>query len=71
MLDRPTYRIGTSPRKKADDILTIDSVVRDTLGLTHRGGEMVQPWARTPSARPKRTCVDLAYTFDVQAVPSG
>jgi len=71
VLDRPTYRIGSGPRRKADDILYIDSVVRDTLGLTRRGGEMVQPWARTPSAKPKRARVELAYTFDVQVVPSG
>ncbi len=71
VLDRPTYRIGSASRKKADDILYIDGVVRDTLGLTRRGGEMVQPWARTPSAKPKHTCVELAYTFDVQAIPSG
>jgi len=71
VLDRPTYRIGSGARKKADDILYIDSVVRDTLGLTHRGGEMVQPWARTPSAKSKRVRIELTYTFDVQVIPSG
>ncbi len=71
VLDRPTYRIGSAGRRKAPDILAIDQAVRDSLGLTRRGGEMVQPWARTPNPKPTCTRVELAYTFDVQAIPSG
>jgi hypothetical protein len=71
VLDRPTYRIGSGRMKPAEGILFIDQHVRDSLGITHRGGEMVQPWARTPKAKPKRTDVELCYTFDVKAMPSG
>ncbi len=71
VLDRPIYRIDSGRTKAAKDILLIDRAVRDSMGLTHRGGEMVQPWARTPSRRPKRAQVELTYTFDVHALPSG
>ena len=71
VLDRPAYRIGSGARKRADDILYIDDMVREDLGLTHRGGEMVQPWARTPSAKPKHTRIELVYTFDTRAIPTG
>ncbi len=71
VLDRPTYRVGSGRTKAATDILVIDRAVCDSLGLTRRGGEMVQPWARTPSPTPKRTPVELTYTFDVHALPSG
>jgi hypothetical protein len=70
-LDRPTFRIRTDRTKKANDILHVDQLVRDSLGITRRGGEMVQPWARTPNPKPNRTDVELTYTFDVKAIPSG
>jgi hypothetical protein len=71
VLDRPRYKIGDRPWQPATEILRVDKAVRDALGVPHRGGSMVQPWARTPPANPKRTTVSLAYTFDCQALPSG
>ncbi|MHC4986179.1 MAG: hypothetical protein ACYTFO_08505, partial [Planctomycetota bacterium] len=67
VLDRATYRIGSGGRKKATEVLTIDQAVRDSLGLTRRGGQMVQPWARKPSPKPKHTPVEMVYTFNVDA----
>jgi len=71
VLDRPRYRIGDKPWQVETDILRVDKAVRDALGIPHRGGNMVQPWAREKSAQPKSTTVTLAYTFDCQALPSG
>lgn len=71
VLDWPRYKIGSSRYRKADEILRIDRAVRDTLELTHRGGEMIQPWARKKSQSPKSVSVELAYQFDVKVVPSG
>lgn len=71
VLDRPRYRIGSAPWKNPRDILQVDFAVRDALGVQHRGGQMVQPWARKQPARPARTTVTLAYSFGVKAVPSG
>ena len=71
VLDRPRYKIGSGAWRKATDVLKVDEAVRKALGVKPRGGAMVQPWARPPVARPRRTTVTLAYDFDVQALPSG
>jgi hypothetical protein len=71
VLDRPRYRIGEQPWQDNTEILRVDRAVRDALGLQHRGGSMVQPWARKKTPNPKTTTVSLAYTFDCQAMPSG
>ncbi len=71
VLDRPRYRIGDKPWQAETEILRVDKAVRDAIGLQHRGGSMVQPWAREKSKTPKSTTVTLAYTFDCQALPSG
>ena len=57
VLDRPRYRIGSTPWKKARDILQVDFAVRDALGVQRRGGQMVQPWARTrmPAVTPSNS----------------
>jgi hypothetical protein len=71
VLDRPRYQIGKRPWQPATEILRVDKAVRDALGVPHRGGSMVQPWARKKPEHPKRTTVRLAYTFACQALPSG
>jgi len=71
VLDRPRYKIAGKDWQGPEEILRVDSAVRDALGIPHRGGAMVQPWAQEKPANPKRLGVALAYTFDVKAVPSG
>lgn len=71
VLDRPRFRIGGGDWQAADEILRIDRKVRDALGIPHRGGSMVQPWARRKPANPKRTLVELAYTFRCDTIPTG
>lgn len=71
VLDRPRYQIGNEAWKEANEILRIDREVRSALGIPHRSGDMVQPWARPAVAEPKRTTVKLAYSFDCKVLPSG
>ena len=71
VLDRPRYKIGKGDWQNADEILRIDRAVRSALGIQHRSGNMVQPWAQEHNTNPKRTPVTLAYTFDCQALPTG
>ena len=71
VLGRPRFRIGTGPWRGPEEILRIDQTVRDALGIPHRGGDMVQPWAKPKPAKPKSVVVELAYSFDVKVVPSG
>lgn len=71
VLDRPALTIGNGGERKPEEILRGDFAVRDALGIPHRGGRMVQPWAREKKANPKNTSVDLRYIFEVKALPSG
>jgi hypothetical protein len=71
VLDRPRYKIGAGKWQPAEEILRIDREVRKTLGIKHRCGDMVQPWAQPHNPKPKQTQVALEYTFDVTALPSG
>jgi hypothetical protein len=71
VLDRPRYKIGSREWQNADEILRIDRAIRSSMGIQHRSGHMVQPWAQKHNTNPKRTPVTLAYTFDCQALPTG
>lgn len=71
VLDRPSYRIGNGKWKGSEEILRVDDKVRETLGIACRGGQMVQPWARTKNPKPRRVKVALRYIFGVSALPSG
>jgi hypothetical protein len=70
-LDRPRYRLGFGEWQGPEEILRIDRAARQALGLTPRGGAMVQPWAREHTPDPKRLPVELAYTFEAAATPKG
>jgi len=71
VLDRPRYKIGKGNWQNADEILRIDREVRKAMGIQHRCGDMVQPWAQPKNPTPKRIPVALSYTFDCQALPTG
>ncbi len=70
-LDRPRYCIGGGDWQEPEEILRVDHRVRDALGIPHRGGQMVQPWARELPEQPKSVPVALAYTFEATAIPTG
>jgi hypothetical protein len=71
VLDRPAYTIGKNAEQPAEEILRVDNKVHEVLKLRHRGGAMVQPWARKKSVNPKTIAVKLRYNFEVEAIPSG
>lgn len=71
VLDRPRFRIGKGEWQGPEEILRVDCKVRDALGIAHRGGAMVQPWAQEKPKNPKKAAVALAYTFEAKALPSG
>jgi len=71
VLDRGAWRIGPGKWRDPEDILRIDAKVREALGIAPRGGQMVQPWAQSKPANPRRKQVELVYTFKSQAVPAG
>ena len=71
VLDRPRFHIGKGAWQGPEEILRVDSKVRDALGIAHRGGAMVQPWAQEKPRSAKKVAVSLSYNFEVQALPSG
>ncbi len=71
VLDRPRFRIGAGQWRGPDEILRVDRVVRDALGIPHRGGDMMQPWARPKPAQPRSVPVEIVYSFEVNVIPSG
>ncbi|MFW6154855.1 MAG: glycosyl hydrolase [Planctomycetota bacterium] len=71
VLDKPRYKIGRGRWQGPREILRVDQAVRDALGAAHRGGRMVQPWARPTPKTIRRTPVRLEYTFDVRRRPAG
>jgi len=71
VLDRPSFRIGGGDGQGPEEVLRVDHAVRDALGIPHRGGQMVQPWAREVPEQPKSVPVALTYTFEAEAIPTG
>jgi len=71
VLDRPKFRIGNSRLTGPDEILCVDTLVREELGIPIRGGQMVQPWARPKAKKPESISVELSYCFMLKTVPTG
>ncbi len=68
VLDRPSFRISRGGWEAQREILRVDAEVRKALGLTRRGGRMVQPWARGPLKK-KSVPVELRYVFEAVKPP--
>ncbi len=70
VLDKPQYRIRNGHWHGPTEILKVDQAIRDALKMPRRGGQMVQPWARTPKPG-KPTPVVLRYVVQLDALPTG
>lgn len=68
VLDRATCRLGEAP-PLTDDILRLDTALRDRLGWPRRSGEMVQPWCQTGSPATCEQQLELRFAFDVLNAP--
>ena len=66
-MPQPDYGDGWQPR---EEILKIDQAIRTRMGIPQRGGAMVQPWARVPSARKLSRPLGLRYSLEVRDLPS-
>jgi hypothetical protein len=71
VLDRPKLKISGARRRAPEEILWVDRRIRTTMGLTVRGGQMVQPWARKPQKNPPKLPFTLEYEFEVKDLPAG
>lgn len=70
-LDMPKYSINGVDWQGPMEILKVDRAVRDSTGLAHRSGDMVQPWAQTAPPDSHAISVALQYSFRVETMPSG
>jgi hypothetical protein len=70
VLDRPAYRIDGEKWFRPDEILRVDTVIRNKLGIKCRGWEMPQPWTLKYDKNLKSVNVELLYNFEVKDVPS-
>ncbi len=70
-LDRAKMSINDGQMTDENYILLLDRELRDSMGLQHRGGQMVQPWLRNLSLSNKTTKVTLEYEFYCDVIPSG
>jgi hypothetical protein len=69
VLDMPYFKIKDGEWQEKKEILKVDREVRKYLGLSQRGGAMIQPWARKISKNPKSVKVSLKYEFYVEELP--
>jgi hypothetical protein len=69
VLDRPEYQIGAADWQAAEDILTIDAQLRDSLEIPRRGGTMVQPWFNKEEAHTSEAALKLRYHFEIETLP--
>ena len=71
VLDYARFRLGGKEWQERREILKIDQAVRAALGIAPRGGDMVQPWARTPAPGQKPAVkVELEFAFAVEHLPA-
>jgi hypothetical protein len=70
-LDRPRLRLGDGEWEEPEEVLRVDRKVRAAIGEPARGGQMVQPWCRPVSRKPKTIRVGLSYRFEIDTVPTG
>jgi hypothetical protein len=69
ILDRPEYKLATDEWQAAEDILIIDSEIRDSMGIEHRGGTMVQPWLKQNETHGTTKELRLRYRFEIETLP--
>lgn len=69
VLDMAKWKIGDGEWQECDEVLRVDSKVRDFFGIEHRGGEMLQPWFAKNFDKQVYSKVCLEYSFDIDVIP--
>ena len=77
VLDIAELRLGNEVLCEKGEVLQLDRILRDQLGMEQRSGEMIQPWARAmaerklPKAESRGHLIHLVYTVQVEDIPGG
>jgi hypothetical protein len=69
VLDTARYQIGDEPWQSKEDLLRIDTNLREQLGWSQRTGTMVQPWCdrSSPAEGPQ---LKFEFEFEVEHMPT-
>jgi len=70
VLDRARYRLNGGEWSDELEILKADRVLRRSLGLPLRGGEMAQPWFASHQEHPVVGRLELRFELDVDDLPT-
>ncbi len=70
VLDYAKVRIDDGEWSEKDEILRLDDLVRDTLGIERRSGEMIQPWYSKRYDNDVLAQVDVSYRFTIDDMPT-
>ena len=68
VLDRGALWADGELISEMDEVLALDAQLRDRLGIQHRGGDMLQPWAM-PAEQAKLSRIRLRFGFEIEALP--
>jgi len=71
VLDTAEFSLDGGPWEDAREVLRVEKILSERLGIPLRGGEMVQPWARGESLDAQGTPLSLRFRFDVESLPQG
>ena len=70
VLDRCRWRWQDGAWSDEDEALRVDQQVRDSVGLEHRGGDMLQPWYARRYDQKAYGKLQLSYEFYIETPPS-
>ena len=71
VLDMPEYKLNDEEWQAPDEILKIDDIIRNKIGLPLRQARGKQPWAQKITSQSKvKASVNLRYKFDIDQLPS-
>ncbi len=71
VLDYCRWRQADGEWHEETEVLRADRLVRDSFGIEHRGGEMLQPWFAKLHDKKCYGALELAYDFYIDELPSG
>lgn len=72
VLDWVRWRwVGETEFHPLAEVLKADRQVRDSIGLEHRGGEMLQPWFAKNFDKKQYGELELEYDFYIDTLPEG
>lgn len=69
VLDMVDFEADGKKLGENTEILKADQKIRDSYGLEHRGGEMIQPWFLGLTEQKKHGRVALEYSFTAEYIP--